>query len=202
MYERARPLDPQRSSISRAACENEAPYDVPEFEKNNDGPLVYVSFGSLGAGDTELLKRIIVALGNSRFRALVNVGDYLDAYPDVPGNVHLAGWYPQPSVIPQVDAVIHHGGNNSFTECLYFGKPAIIMPYVWDGHDNAMRVQETGHGCHMDRYDWTDTELIATLEAMLDDKGMAKKLAGTAQHMQASRGTEKAAGLLSKLAGA
>ena len=49
-------------------------------------------------------------------------------------------WFPQPSVIPQVDAVIHHGGNNSFTECLYFGKPAIIMPYVWDGHDNATRV--------------------------------------------------------------
>ena len=51
------------------------------------------------------------------------------------------GWFPQPSVIPQVDAVIHHGGNNSFTECLYFGKPAIIMPYVWDGHDNATRVR-------------------------------------------------------------
>ena len=65
-------------------------------------------------------------------------------------------WFPQPSVIPQVDAVIHHGGNNSFTECLYFGKPAIIMPYVWDGHDNATRVEETGHGFKMPRYDWTD----------------------------------------------
>ena len=202
LYERAQPLDPHRFQYLEGCVRNEAPYDVPEFERNNDGPLVYVSFGSLGAGDTELLKRIIVALGNSRFRALVNVGDYIESYADVPGNVHLAGWYPQPSVIPQVDAVIHHGGNNSFTECLYFGKPAIIMPFVWDGHDNAMRVQETGHGCHMDRYDWTDTELIAKLEAMLDDKDMAKKLAGTAEHMQASRGTEKAATLLSKLAGA
>ena len=60
-------------------------------------------------------------------------------------SMSIAG-FPQPSVIPLVDAVIHHGGNNSFTECLYFGKPALIMPYVWDGHDNAMRVDETGHG--------------------------------------------------------
>ena len=75
---------------------------------------------------------------------------------DVPGNVIVESWFPQPSVIPQVDAVIHHGGNNSFTECLYFGKPAIIMPYVWDGHDNATRVEETGHGFKMPRYDWTD----------------------------------------------
>jgi UDP:flavonoid glycosyltransferase YjiC (YdhE family) len=58
-------------------------------------------------------------------------------------------------VIPQVDAVIHHGGNNSFTECLYFGKPAIIMPYVWDGHDNATRVRGDRPRLQDDRYDWT-----------------------------------------------
>ncbi|TIN50176.1 MAG: glycosyl transferase family 1, partial [Mesorhizobium sp.] len=81
-----------------------------------DGPLLYVSFGSLGAGDVELLKRIIATLGKTRYRALVNVGGYKDQYTDVPGNVIVESWFPQPSVIPQVDAVIHHGGNNSFTE--------------------------------------------------------------------------------------
>jgi len=200
-YQRARPLDPHRFQYLEGCVRQEAPYQLPGFAANPDGPLVYVSFGSLGAGDTELLKRIIAALGSSRFRVLVNVGDYMDAYSDVPANVHVASWYPQPSVIPQVDAVIHHGGNNSFTECLYFGKPAIIMPYVWDGHDNAMRVQETGHGYRMDRYEWTDAELVDRLEAMLVDRAMAAKLAATSKHMQASRGTDKAAQLLDKLAG-
>ncbi len=105
-------------------------------------------------------------------------------------------WFPQPSVIPQVDAVIHHGGNNSFTECLYFGKPAIIMPYVWDGHDNAMRVQETGHGFRSDRYDWTDDELAAKIEACLTDAEMAARLAKSSAHMQSQNGPEKAARLL------
>ena len=116
------------------------------------------------AGDTELLKRVIAALGEMPVRALVNVGDYAEAYGEPPPNVRLAGWYPQPSVIPQVDAVIHHGGNNTFTECLYFGKPAIIMPYVWDGHDNATRVEETGHGFKLDRYGWTDEQLAGLIE--------------------------------------
>ncbi len=177
----------------------EAPYDVPTFASNDDGPLVYVSFGSLGAGDTDLLKRIVAALGRSRFRALVNVGDYLGEYSDVPPNVHLASWFPQPSVIPQVDAAIHHGGNNSFTECLYFGKPAIIMPYVWDGHDNAMRVQETGHGLRFPRYDWTDDQLIRALETCLSDEAMKAKLKATSAHMQSRQGTEKAADLLERL---
>ena len=87
---------------------------------------------------------------------------------------HLAGWYPQPSVIPQVDAVIHHGGNNSFTECLCFGKPALIMPYVWDGHDNATRVAETGHGLTLHRYDWSDEELLGAVDGMIGDARHAR----------------------------
>jgi UDP:flavonoid glycosyltransferase YjiC (YdhE family) len=130
---------------------------------------------------------------------LVNVGDYKSEYAEPPQNIHLESWYPQPSVIPQVDAVIHHGGNNSFTECLYFGKPAIIMPYVWDGHDNATRVQETGHGLKLDRYQWTDTDLGKAIETLLTDKTMATKLKQTSTHMQSQDGTQKAARLLDEL---
>ncbi|SPH18137.1 Oleandomycin glycosyltransferase [Defluviimonas aquaemixtae] len=198
-FDRAEPLDPQRFQYLEGCVRKEEPYEVPKFAKNSDGPLLYVSFGSLGAGDTELLKRIIAAIANSRFRALVNVGDYESEYSDIPDNVHVAGWFPQPSVIPQVDAVIHHGGNNSFTECLYFGKPAIIMPYVWDGHDNATRVQETGHGFKMPRYDWTDDDLIERLEECIESKEMKAKLAETSKHMQRQDGPTKAARLLVQL---
>ena len=198
-FDRKTPLDPKRFQYLEGCVRKEEPYVVPTFTKNNDGPLLYVSFGSLGAGDTELLKRIISALAGSRYRALVNIGDYGSEYGEMPGNVHVAGWFPQPSVIPQVDAVIHHGGNNSFTECLYFGKPAIIMPYVWDGHDNATRVEETGHGFKMPRYDWTDAELLKKIETCLTDRAMKAKLAATSAHMQAQNGPEKAAGLLERL---
>ena len=94
-------------------------------------------------------------------------------------------------MIPQVDAVIHHGGNNSFTECLYFGKPAIIMPYVWDGHDNATRVEETGHGFKLDRYDWTEEELARKIKTMLTDKKMKAKLKKTSKHMRSQQGPDQ-----------
>ncbi|WP_295313065.1 glycosyltransferase [Roseobacter sp.] len=198
-YTRENPLDPERFQYLEGCVREDAPWEVPEFAANNDGPLLYVSFGSLGAGDTDLLKRLITLIGKTRYRALVNVGDYKEEYSNIPPNVIIESWYPQPSVIPQVDVVIHHGGNNSFTECLYFGKPAIIMPYVWDGHDNAMRVQETGYGFRSDRYDWTDEELIEKIEACLNDSEMAGKLADLSGHMQACEGPLKAAKLLSAL---
>ena len=142
---------------------------------------------------------MIDALGQLTVRALVNVGANLDAYANVPANVILDKWFPQPSVIPQVAAVIHHGGNNTFTECLYFGKPSIIMPYVWDGHDNATRVHETGHGIKMHRNRWTLEELGRNLQTILSDASMKQRLAATSAQMHKQAGPSKAARLLDDL---
>ncbi|MCA0431864.1 MAG: glycosyltransferase [Proteobacteria bacterium] len=204
-FKRKHKLSPKQFQYLEGCVRKEAAYTVPTFKANNDKPLLYVSFGSLGSGDTDLLKRLITTIGKLPVRALVNVGDYMDQYSSIPDNVIIDKWFPQPSVIPKVDAAIHHGGNNSFTECLYFGKPAIIMPYVWDGHDNATRVQETGHGFKLDRYDWTDAEMAAKITAMITDKKMKAKLKKTSKSMRAKHGPTKAAkvidGLLKKKAG-
>ena len=199
-FRRRHKLSPKLFQYLEGCVRKEKPYKVPKFRKNDDKPLLYVSFGSLGAGDVDLLKRLIVLLGKLPVRALVNVGDYKDSYSNIPPNVHIDSWFPQPSVIPLVDAVIHHGGNNSFTECLYFGKPALIMPYVWDGHDNATRVEETGHGFKSHRYDWTDDELTAKIMKMLTDRKMKAKLKRTSKHMRGRHGPTKAAKILDRLA--
>lgn len=161
--------------------------------------MLYVSFGSLGSGDIELLKRLIAAVGKLPYRALFNVGEHLDEYPDLPDNVQISNWFPQPSVIAQVDAVIHHGGNNSFTECLFFGKPAIVMSYVWDGHDNAMRAEESGHGFKLDRYDWSEALLAEKLAACLNDEAMRQRLQQTSAQMQSRKGPAEAAAILDKV---
>ncbi len=198
-FRRSQPLDPSRFQYLEGCVRQEQAYEIPSFKRNRDKPLVYVSFGSLGCGDTRTLQKLIDALGQLPVRALINVGGYVDVYSNVPPNVILDKWFPQPSVIPQVDAVIHHGGNNTFTECLYFGKPSIIMPYVWDGHDNATRVHETGHGIKMHRNLWTIEELRSNLETILTSKTMKQRLASTSSQMQQSTGPAKAAKLLDRI---
>ncbi len=198
-FRRSVPLDPKRFQYLEGCIRQEEPYEVPVFSSNSDKPLVYVSFGSLGCGDIKTLDRLIQALGKMPVRALINVGDNLNAYPNVPKNVILDKWFPQPSVIPQVDAVIHHGGNNTFTECLYFARPAIIMPYVWDGHDNATRVQETGHGLKMHRADWNEQELETALMTLFQNQEMAARLKNTSEHMRRSPGPARAAAAIGEL---
>ncbi|MGO4843245.1 glycosyl transferase family 1, partial [Rhizobiaceae sp. 2RAB30] len=79
-FSRRQPLDPASFQYLEGCVRKEQPYEVPAFAANKDGPLLYVSFGSLGAGDVELLKRIIAMLARTRYRALVNVGGYKDQY--------------------------------------------------------------------------------------------------------------------------
>ena len=199
-FRRSQPLPPGQFQYLEGCVRSEQPYTVPQFRSQPDAPLVYLSFGSLGAGDVALLRRLVAALGTMPCRALVNVGGHKDQYTDLPGNVIVDAWFPQPSVIPQVDAVIHHGGNNSFTECLYFGKPAIVMPFAWDGHDNATRVQETGFGFKLNRADWTPEALAARLHDCLHDRALHARLKATSERMRSQDGPAKAARLLAGLA--
>ena len=76
------------------------------------------------------------------------------------------------------------------------------MPYVWDGHDNATRVAETGHGLKLDRYDWTDDQLATAITVMLTDRRMKTRLAKTSKSMQSRHGPTKAARVIDALVAA
>jgi len=195
---RAAPLDPEAYVYLEGCVRSEGPYDVPLFPRNG-GPLVYLSFGSLGAMDAELIERMLKVFAALPARFLVNVGGLRDTYRAVPDNVHLENWFPQPSVVAKADLFIHHGGNNSFCEALRFGVPSLVMPYCWDGHDNAQRAVETGVGRRLDRNAWTDEELAAAVTGLLSDRKMRARLAKNAERMAKAPGPEAAAEAILKL---
>jgi MGT family glycosyltransferase len=199
-FKRRHPLDPKRFQYLDGCVRDEGSYTVPQFKANEGRPLIYVSFGSLGSADIDLYKRMLALFATLPYRFLMNVGEYIEQYTDVPGNVHLDKWYPQPAVLPHVDLFIHHGGNNSFNEALYFGKPAIIMPYCWDGLDNATRIQDTRYGAKLPRYDWRDQEFAATIARLIGDRAMQARLAECSRYMQQAKGPEKAARLIAAVA--
>jgi UDP:flavonoid glycosyltransferase YjiC (YdhE family) len=107
---------------------------------------------------------------------------------------------PQTSILPEVDAVITHGGNNTVTECFRFGKPMVALPLFWDQYDNAQRVDETGFGTRLSTYGHADGELVDAVEALLADDALAARLAAVSARLAATPGTERAAGLIEAVA--
>lgn len=192
-HDRAVPLDPGRFVFLDGCVRQEADYQPPRFATHNDAPLVLTSFGSLGAMDVGLTKRMIEVFADLPCRFLVNGGPWSDEYSSVPDNVYVGSWFPQPSVVAQSSLFIHHGGNNSFCEALTFGVPSLVMPYCWDGHDNARRADETGVGRALDRYRWEPDGLAEAIRSLLADDAMKARLQRNAVGMQAHKGASRAA---------
>lgn len=192
-FARAEPLDPKTNVYLDGCVRQEAPYSMPSFAAHNDRPLVLTSFGSLGAMDVVMMKRMLAVFATLSYRFVVNVGPWRDDYAVVPDNVIIESWFPQPSLVEKASVFIHHGGNNSFCEALYFGVPSLVMPYCWDGHDNATRAEETGVGFRVPRYDWRDEELAGAIEHLATDAAMRTRLKDNSASMQKAAGVTLAA---------
>ena len=152
-YLDARPLDDSWHRIDSSVRETDEDYVVPAAvaDRPEDSALIYLSLGSLGGADVELMQRLVDVLGTTRHRFIVSKGPQADRIT-LADNMVGAQMLPQTKVIPQVDLVITHGGNNTTTEALHFGKPMIVLPLFWDQYDNAQRVDELGFGVRLATY--------------------------------------------------
>jgi MGT family glycosyltransferase len=198
-YPRARPLGPAWHRLDSSVRETDEEFAVPAELAGGDGALIYFSLGSLGSADVDLMRRVIEGLAATPHRYIVSKGP-LHAEIELPPNMWGAEFLPQTSVIPQADLVITHGGNNTITECLHFGKPMILLPLFWDQYDNAQRMHELGLGVRLDTYRFTDGEMTAALGRLLADQSRHARLSRGATQIQGRNGLRKAADLIQRAA--
>jgi UDP:flavonoid glycosyltransferase YjiC (YdhE family) len=111
-----------------------------------------------------------------------------------------AEFLPQASILPEVDLVATHGGNNTVTESFFFGKPMVVLPLFWDQYDNAQRVHELGFGTRLDTYGHHPDELLGAIDRLLADEQLAERLGRISARLQADPGTVKAADLIERVA--
>jgi MGT family glycosyltransferase len=187
-YPRAAPLGDSWHNLQASVRATDAPWEPPATED----PLVYLSLGSLASGDVELMRGLIGSLADSPYRVIVSKGPQHELL-QLPDTMVGEEFLPQTSILPQVDAVITHGGNNTVTECLHFGKPMVVLPLFWDQYDNAQRIQETGFGQRLDTYGHEPAELLAAVDRLLLDAAVHDRLAAVSARLQAHGGTARAA---------
>jgi MGT family glycosyltransferase len=197
-YTGARPLGPQWLRLDSSVRETDGGFSLPEELAGGPGALVYFSLGSLGSADVELMRRMIDALSRTPHRYIVSKGPLHNEIELAP-NMWGAEFLPQTKIIPLVDLVITHGGNNTTTECFHFGKPMIVLPLFWDQYDNAQRVHELGYGVRLDPYRFTDGELHAALDRLLGDRDLHARLDAVGAVIRARDGLRVAADAIERL---
>jgi MGT family glycosyltransferase len=199
-YRRERPLDERWHNLQASVRATDPEWSLPEPLAGGEGPLLYLSLGSLGSADVELMKGLVANLAGGPHRVIVSKGPQAGEY-ELADNMAGAEFLPQTSILPLVDLVITHGGNNTVTESLFFGKPMVALPLFWDQYDNAQRLEETGLGARLDTYGHTAAELRAAIDRLLGDAALGARLRSLSAELRQARGTERAADLIQRVAG-
>jgi UDP:flavonoid glycosyltransferase YjiC (YdhE family) len=198
-YARQQPLGSTWHRLESSVRATDDSWDVPDHLRGGDGALVYLSLGSLGSADVELMQRLVDVLATTRHRVVVSKGPLADQII-LGERMTGEGFLPQASILPQVDLVITHGGNNTVTEALHNGKPMIVLPLFWDQVDNAQRIDETGFGVRLATYVFEDSELIGAIDRLVADDDLAGRLAAISARLRANPGTIQAADLIERVA--
>ncbi len=197
-YARARPLDASWYRLNSTVRTNETAFDVDEHVPG-DGKVVYLSLGSLGCMDVALMQRLIDAMAETEHRTIVSMGPLKDQMKLGP-NMYGDQFLPQPSILPQCDLLITHGGNNTVCEGFHFGLPMIGLPLFWDQYDNAQRLSETGFGERLATYGWEPHELTETVDRLLADEMLRARMRANAEAIRADPGRIRGADLIEQVA--
>ena len=199
-YADARPLDDTWTRMDSSVRETDENYVLPAAvaTRPSDSALIYLSLGSLGGADVDLMQRLIDVLGTTRHRFIVSMGPQA-ARLTLADNMVGAQMVPQTKVIPQVDLVISHGGNNTVTETLHFGKPLIVLPLFWDQYENAQRIDELGFGLRLDTYAFADSELTEAVDRLLADTELRSRLADIGAAVRARDGLRVGADVIERV---
>jgi MGT family glycosyltransferase len=196
-YTNDRPLGANWHRMDSSVRETDQDYVIPAAvaDRPADSALIYLSLGSLGGADVDLMRRLIDVLGRTKHRFIVSMGpqhEMLTLAPNMVGSEFL----PQTKIVPQVDLVITHGGNNTTTESLHFGKPMILLPLFWDQYDNAQRMDELGFGVRLSTYAFTEDEMNAALDKLLEDTALRARLDEIGQAIRARDGLRRGADVI------
>lgn len=168
-----------------------------------DRVKVYVSLGTVFNDKPEVFRVLMRGLREERYQVIVSAGASYDALEreGVPENVMLCRKVPQVALLPRVDLVIGHGGNNSTNETLAAGKPLLVLPVGGEQGDNARRVEWLGVGRRLNLENLREEGVREAARELLADAGVPERLGRIREAISRAGGIAEAARLVEGLAG-
>ncbi|WP_242436810.1 macrolide family glycosyltransferase [Streptomyces sp. CB02488] len=164
--------------------------------------VLLVSLGSAYTDRPEFYRQCLAAYGDlPGWHVVLQVGRHTDRRElgDIPSNVEVHSWVPQPSILEQADAFVTHAGMGGSSEGLFAGVPMIAVPQGVDQFMNADRLVELGVARRIDTEDATADALRTALVELVDDPAVARRSARLRAEVRSEGGTMRAADLIEEL---
>lgn len=166
-------------------------------------PPVYIGFGSMTGAQPERLADIAIgALQKAGQRGILATGWGGLQPGQLPATIFKLESAPHDWLLPQMTAVVHHGGAGTTAAGLRAGKPSLICPFLGVGDQLfwGERVHRLGAGPPpIKRKNLTVDNLAAAIEQMAQSPAMQQKAAALAERLQAEDGIANALRFVEKV---
>jgi MGT family glycosyltransferase len=165
------------------------------------GPIVYVAFGSQITYGEAFTVELATELAEEA-HVVIALKDQADRIaPRLPARCIAVGYAPQRALLDRVDAMVGHGGANSVMECLYQGRPMLVLPTVNDGPLQGLFVERAGVGYSLAPAQASVAACRERVHALLAESSPARRSAvEVGRSYRAHDGAAAAAALIDKLA--
>ncbi|RWS14668.1 glycosyl transferase-like protein [Dinothrombium tinctorium] len=198
-YLRLCPLSDEWIGLDHSIRECSQKFSLPSKFDLSESKLIYLSMGTLGSNNFELMSRLITILAKCKHRIIIVTGKYHSLYK-LADNIWGESFLPQLEILPLVDLVITHGGNNTFVETIYFGKPMIVLPLFNDQFDNAQRAVETKIGIRLDPFTVEEQAFLDAIDNLLNDFEAKQRVELISKQMKESNSMESVVNRIEKIA--
>ncbi|MCS7477534.1 glycosyltransferase [Umezawaea endophytica] len=174
------PLPEEPDLVFLGHCTEPARLDEAWAARLTGRRVVLIALGTfLSARDDVLRTAVTGALGIPDVTVVVAAGARVEALADLAADprVVLEAEVPQRALLPHVHALVHHGGNNTFTEALEAGVPALVLPFSSDQFCVAHDAERSGAGVCLDPNALTASQVETALRGLLGGGGTPGLLA-------------------------
>ena len=147
--------------------------------------VIYISLGSQLFLSKEMVQEIINGINDTNYSvvwSMRNLNKNLHFNIDN-GKYFISSWIPQATLLQHqsISMAIMHGGSNGIHESLYFGIPIIVIPFLGDQFDWAVRVSDAGVGVQLLLHQWTSSYLKQSVNVVTES------LVATATNLESVR---------------
>ncbi|GBP21513.1 Ecdysteroid UDP-glucosyltransferase [Eumeta japonica] len=152
------------------------PENLKKIFDNAKNGVIYFSMGSnLKSKDmSDYTKRGLLEMFGTLKQTVL--WKFEEELRDLPHNVHIVKWAPQPSILshPKTVLFITHGGKLSTIEAIHYGVPVIGVPIFGDQFANMDQAVLKGYGIKVDYEEDLAKPLRAALDEMLSKPSYAE----------------------------
>lgn len=145
----------------------------PNWQKKIDeyDEKILVTLGTFLSNRADVLEKIIKSckIYNPKALIIVSAGGQVDKLKKYQSSsIIIEEFIPQKALMKDLDLVIFHGGCNTFTEALFYGKKMIILPFSSDQFNIAYDAERKELAEILDPNNFREKDLVRALVKMKD----------------------------------